>query len=180
MSVMTKTAAILGAALMLPACGTDDGKGMSAPARQVAPPADPAIEAFPSEGNTHVPVGTVIVYLTDPPTSGNHYPDPQSGGYLETAIAAGYLVHSMEHGAVVIYYNPATVTSPQKDSLKALAAAHPGDFSQVICVPRDDAAYPIILTAWTHRLRLPAYDQSRIDGFLALYLGHGPETDPNH
>ena len=169
--------AILGLALLIPACSDDSGSKFQA-AQIAAPTSDPDIETFPSEGQEHVDVGTTVTYLTDPPTSGAHYPSPQDGGYFETAIAAGYLVHSLEHGAVVIYYNPATVTDPQKDSLKALAAAHPGIYSQVVCVPRSDALYPIILTAWTHRLRLAAYDQSRIDGFIALYLGQGPESAP--
>ena len=168
--------AILGLALLIPACS--DGNGSDMTAARPAQTVDPAIETFASEGQEHVDVGTVIVYLTDPPTSGPHFPVPQDGGYFETAIASGYLVHSLEHGGVVIYYNPTTVTSPQKDSLKALAAAHPGTFSQIVCVPRDDAAYPIILTAWTHRLRLPVYDQARIDAFIALYLGQGPESAP--
>ena len=170
-------AAILALALLIPACSDSNGSGMQT-AQTSAPTSDPDIETFVSEGQEHVDVGTTITYLTDPPTSGPHYPSPQDGGYFETAIASGYLVHSLEHGAVVIYYNPATVTASQKDSLKALAAAHPGIFAQVVCVPRDDATYPIILTAWTHRLRLTTYDQSRIDGFIALYLGKGPESAP--
>lgn len=169
--------AMIAAAAILPACGGDRGAPKpQTPAQPI--PVDPGIETFPNEGSTHVPVGSAIVYLTDPPTSGNHYPDPQDGGYFETPIAAPYLVHSMEHGGVIVYYNPATVTAEQKDRLKALAAAHPGVFSQVICVPRDDASYPVILTAWLHRLRLAAYDQARLDGFLTLYLGQGPEKDP--
>ena len=32
----------------------------------------------------------------------------------------------------------------------------------MVVVPRNDAAFPIILTAWTHRLRLTTYDQNRI------------------
>lgn len=183
--MITKAIAILGLALLLPACGKDSGKPSDTSGTQQPPPSqpppspgDPQIETFASEGSTHVPVGTQIVYNTDPPTSGNHYPDVQDGGYFEVPIAAPYLVHSMEHGAVIIYYNPATVTASQKDSLRAIAATYPGMFGQVICVPRDDAAYPIILTAWTHRYRLPTYDQSRIDAFIALYRGNGPEAPP--
>jgi predicted outer membrane protein len=178
--MMMKAAAMMTLAVLLPACGKDSGTEPAAgPAPTPTPqPTDPQIETFPSEGSTHVPVGTVIVYNTDPPTSGDHYPDPQNGGYFETEIAAPYLVHSMEHGGVIIYYNPATVTKSQKDDLKALARAYPGIFDMVICVPRNDAAYPIILTAWTHRYRLPTYDQSRIDAFIALYRGHGPEAPP--
>jgi len=84
----------------------------------------------------------------------------------------------MEHGGVIIYYNPATVTTSEKSTLKTLAESHPGIFSQIVCVPRNDPTYPLILTAWTHRLRLAIYDQSRIDGFLTLFLGNGPEGAP--
>jgi len=45
-----------------------------------------------------------------------------------------------------------------------------------VVVPRNDATYPIILTAWTHRLRLTSYDAARIDGFLTLFIGQGPEN----
>lgn len=162
--------AAVATALILPACGG----GPSDQTKQSPVPTDPDIETFPNEGQEHVPVGTMVVYGTDPPTSGNHYPDPQDGGFFDHEIAAGFLVHSMEHGGVIIYYSPA-VTDDEIKELKKLAKAHPGSFSQVVCVPRNDPTYPIILTAWTHRLRLATYDQARIDGFITLYLGHGPE-----
>jgi hypothetical protein len=166
--------AAVAAALILPACGG----GPSGQKTQTPAPGDPDIETFPSEGSTHVPVGTVIVYQTDPPTSGSHYEEfVVDGGFFDRELPAPYLVHSMEHGGVIIYYSPA-VTDDQKNQLMQLAQDHPGRYSQIVCVPRNDATYPIILTAWTHRLRLTAYDKDRIDGFVALYLGNGPEHDP--
>ena len=168
-----------GMALILPSCGSSDSDDPQEPKVVETPvAADPGIETFPTEGGGHVTVGTVVVYRTDPPTSGAHYPDPAEGGFYETVVEAPYLVHSLEHGAVVVYYNPVTVSSPQKDNLRSLAAAHPGVFGQVICVPRNDAVYPVILTAWTHRLRLGAYDQDGIDGFVTLFLDQGPEQAP--
>ena len=166
----TRWLAAVAVALILPACGG----GPSGQKQQNAVFSDPDIETFPNEGQEHVPVGTVVVYGTDPPTSGPHYPDPQDGGFFDHEIASGYLVHSMEHGGVIIYYSPA-VTNDQKHELQHLAEAHRGTFDQVVCVPRNDPTYPIILTAWTHRLRLTEYDQARIDGFVTLFLGHGPE-----
>lgn len=170
---------LLALVLFVPACG---GGGSSESggtgSGSVISYSDPGIETFPNEGNTHVPVGTVIVYNTDPPTSGNHYPDPQPGGFYTSPIAPPFLVHSMEHGGVIIYYDASHVSQNDLATLQALAAAHPGNFAQVDVVPRSDAAYPIILTAWTHRLRLTSVDQSRINGFLALFLGNGPEAPP--
>jgi hypothetical protein len=165
---MWRWTAALAVAAILPACGeekADDGL------------VDAGIETFPNEGDTHLPVGTVIVYNTDPPTSGNHYPDPQLGGYYTSPIAAAFLVHSMEHGGVIIYYDASIVAPSDLTQLQNLAAQHPGDFSQVVVVPRSDPTYPLILTAWTHRLRLTQYDQTRIDGFITLFLGQGPEHE---
>lgn len=161
------------AALILPACDLPPGMSRGMPRYS-----DPEIETFPDEGHEHVAVGTVVSYKTDPPTSGPHYPNPQPGGYYLVPIESGFLVHSLEHGAVVLYYNPATTSSAERKHLKALARAHPGVFGQVVAVPRDDPSYPVILTAWTHRLRLSTYDEDRIDGFLTLFLGQGPESAP--
>jgi hypothetical protein len=170
-----------GLAVILPACGSPGSEASSPAGPAPSPsPTDPQIETFPSEGAMHVPVGTLVVYGTDPPTSGSHYPSPVGGGYYEFPIEAPYLVHSMEHGGVIVYYDPATLTNGQKNDLKALARAHPGVFAMVVCVPRNDPAYPIILTAWTHRLRLPAYDPDRIDGFVTLFLDQGPERAPTN
>lgn len=169
--------------LIIPACGSPGSSGSPGSGGSSALGvnlgafyADTAIETFLPEGRVHVPVGTFVDYHTDPPTSGNHYPAPQGGGFFEISIAPGYLVHSLEHGGVVIYYDPTLLTTTQKNTLKTMAQAHPGIFGQVVCVPRNDPAFPIILTAWTHRLRLTAYDQGRMDGFLTLFLGQGPET----
>jgi len=163
---------------LIPACGGGGGGGGgSSVSNGTVAFSDSAIETFPDEGNTHVPVGTPIDYQTDPPTSGNHYPDPQPGGYYTAPVASGFLVHSMEHGGVIIYYDASRLTADNLLALQALAAQHPGTFSQVVVVPRTDPTYAIILTAWTHRLRLEAYDQARIEGFMTLFLGNGPEKN---
>jgi hypothetical protein len=176
---MARRLLILGVlSVLIPACGGGGGDGGSTSAANGSVAySDAAIETFPSEGSTHVPVGTVVDYHTDPPTSGNHYPDPQPGGYYTAPVASGFLVHSMEHGGVIIYYDASRLTADNLLALQALAAQHPGTFSQVVVVPRTDPANAIILTAWTHRLQLAAYDQTRIEGFMTLFLGNGPEKD---
>jgi len=179
---MLRITMLLFLVVAVPACGGGggggggeaNGGGGAAPSATVFN--DPGIETFPNEGNTHVPVGTGIQYNTDPPTSGNHYPFPQQGGFFQNPILPGFLVHSMEHGGVIIYYNPSVITTAQTNTLKALAQAHQGVFGQVVCVPRNDTAFPFILTAWTHWLRLTTFDESRINNFLALFLGKGPES----
>jgi len=170
---------LAGVAILVPACGGGSSDVSDASSHAAVVFSDPGIETFPDEGHDHVPVGTVVPYQTDPPTSGNHYPDPQPGGFYDRPIASGFLVHSMEHGGVIIYYDQHHVSKKDLDALRSLADAHRGNFSQVVVVPRNDSDFPIILTAWTHRLRLIGYDADRVHGFLALFLGNGPEAAPH-
>ena len=130
---------------------------------------------FPDEGIEHVPEGTAVTYNTDPPTSGTHYPVAQPGGHYTREILPGYLVHSMEHGSVIIYYNP-SITEAQHNELRAIIEPHLGQFSSVIAVPRNDPDFPIILTAWRHWQRLRTYDINKIRDFIDLFLGEGPEN----
>lgn len=41
--------------------------------------------------------------------------------------------------------------------------------------PRVDSQFPIILTAWTKRLRLKGYDAAKIQAFVDQFIGFGPE-----
>lgn len=64
---------------------------------------------LPSEGNTHVPdARTAADYKTNPPTSGDHSPEPAPDGLYvagnEPAIANW--VHTLEHGRVILQYKP--------------------------------------------------------------------------
>jgi len=88
------------------------------------------------------------------------------------------LVHSLEHGAVVIYYDPTKLDPEAERSLKAFAQAHRHPWAGVLVVPNPepDFGYPYILTAWTVMLKLEEYDAKVVQAFLAEYLGRGPEN----
>lgn len=44
-------------------------------------------------------------YNSNPPTSGSHFPLWAKRGVYKTPLSDGYLIHSLEHGYVVISYN---------------------------------------------------------------------------
>lgn len=56
-------------------------------------------------GREHIPVGEKVEYNSNPPTSGSHFADWIRSGVYETPKEDGYLVHSLEHGYVVMSYN---------------------------------------------------------------------------
>lgn len=56
-------------------------------------------------GRNHVMPGTQVSYNSNPPTSGKHYADWVKAGIYKQSKEDGNLVHSLEHGYVVISYN---------------------------------------------------------------------------
>lgn len=56
-------------------------------------------------GRGHVQIGTVVDYNSNPPTSGKHYEDWIRSGVYETSKDDRNLVHSLEHGYVIMSYN---------------------------------------------------------------------------
>lgn len=62
-------------------------------------------QAVQDIGREHVPDGTQVQYNSNPPTSGSHYADWTRAGIYEQPIPNGHLVHSLEHGYVIISYN---------------------------------------------------------------------------
>lgn len=63
------------------------------------------VETFPDQGRNHIPDGTAEEYNSDPPTSGPHYAEWEKPGIYDRVLADGRLIHSLEHGYIVISYN---------------------------------------------------------------------------
>ncbi len=53
----------------------------------------------------HVPDGTALNYPSNPPTFGPHYSSWITKGFYSEPRADGNLVHSQEHGYVIIWYD---------------------------------------------------------------------------
>lgn len=56
-------------------------------------------------GRKHVEVGVQVQYNSNPPTSGDHYADWIRAGVYDLPKDDRYLVHSLEHGYIIISYN---------------------------------------------------------------------------
>lgn len=124
--------------------------------------------------------GTSVDYATGPPTSGAHYGRAINAGFYSDAQPNGNLVHSLEHGAVVIYYDPSTLSrnAEAEEDLRKLARSHRNPWAGVVVVPHPepDLQSPYVPTAWTVMLRLEQYEPETVRAFLAEYLGRGPEN----
>ncbi|MFE3458496.1 DUF3105 domain-containing protein [Nocardiopsis aegyptia] len=113
----------------------------------------------------HVEEGETVDYDGNlPPVGGEHYPIWQDCGVYDEPLRAEYAVHSLEHGAVWIGYDPSL---PESD-VQALAALYsPGDY--LLISPMEGVETPVVASAWGVQLPLDGVDDPRLPRFLAEY-----------
>ena len=62
-------------------------------------------QKFDDLGREHVPLTQPFEYNSNPPTSGSHFEDWVRAGVFDTVQLDRYLIHSLEHGYVIMSYN---------------------------------------------------------------------------
>ncbi len=75
-------------------------------------------------GRGHVPVSEKVDYNSNPPTSGKHYEDWVRSGIYNEPKDDRNLVHSLEHGYVILSYNCAKQVTSNKLQVTSLVYAH--------------------------------------------------------
>lgn len=130
-----------------------------------------AVVTVPDGGNDHVPNAT---YNTDYPTTGPHDPNPLPPGFYTDEQPPDRLVHSLEHGIIVIYYDEPG--SEVVDRLREWTDLYGGPWSGVLVTKMPGQGEEIVLTAWRRTLRQPTFDPAVAAAFVDLYRGRGPEN----
>ncbi|MCC9075989.1 DUF3105 domain-containing protein [Litorilinea aerophila] len=141
----------------------------------------------PSLGNTHLAPGALspIQYNSTPPTSGPHYGGLVSWGIYRTPQRYEQLIHNLEDGGVIIYYQCGEEGCPELvDQLEALVQEHLDLQQRVVLLPNDptwtdggpiplhqDMGSRIALTAWQRIDKFDEFDAGRIRQFIARYQG---------
>lgn len=127
------------------------------------PPAElEATETFEELDPVHLPPGSPIPeYNSDPPTSGPHDPTPAPCGVYREPVSDQAYLHSLEHGAVFIQYDPEL---PEAE-IEALEDAVRANGREILLAPRPGNPAPYALGAWTKLLLLDEMDQAVVDGF---------------
>lgn len=132
-------------------------------------------------GRTHVKEGEIVKYNSNPPTSGPHYPEWKKPDIYTEPQEDGYLIHSLEHGYVILSYNcdakPKDGSKVDCDTLKKQLSdvfKEKGAW-KLIVVPRPNLDVPIALTAWTYVDKMDKFDKNRIVAFIDALRDKGPE-----
>ncbi|MGH8945871.1 MAG: DUF3105 domain-containing protein [Acidimicrobiia bacterium] len=131
------------------------------------------VESFPQMGRDHLAEGEAPPdYNSTPATSGDHSSSPADCGIYITEIPDQVQVHNLEHGAVVIQYQP-DLDQSDIQALEAYARTKP---SHILVAPRADLDDPVVVTSWTRMLRLPTADIATIDLYYDQFAFSGPEV----
>ena len=137
------------------------------------PPELEAVETFPDLGALHLAVGSAAPdYNSDPPTSGPHDQTPAPCGIYRQPVPDVSQLHSMEHGAVVIQYDP----DLSQEQVELLEGADWSPAAEVIVAPRPDSPAPVALTAWTKRLLVDEVNVEVITAFQREFGNRSPES----
>jgi hypothetical protein len=103
------------------------------------------IKTFPATSRSHInDPNQRVKYSSNPPTSGRHFFEPADDGIYNEAPTDERLVHTMEHGRIIVWVKP-SVPAEQRADIKALVDE---DSYQMVLVPRPNMPDPIAVTAW--------------------------------
>jgi len=140
------------------------GKLSKAGARIAAAAGCTGVESPEDQGRTHLDSGESYTYPQQPPTSGPHDQNPLNAGVYSTPQSETQMVHSLEHGAVEIYYESTGANALSSDVVAALASAAQGNrraimtpAPQTLSGPLDDKTFTVSLAfaAWDRLVQCP-------------------------
>lgn len=136
------------------------------------------VKTYPSEGRSHVT--TKMIYKTNPPTSGDHNPNPADDGTYAPGQtpAKENFVHTLEHGRIEIQYAPNTLPTHigQLQTLVDQDGYHVLLFENNTQMP-----FAVAATAWTHLLGCKKWNDKVFDAirdFRKRYTDQAPEAIP--
>jgi hypothetical protein len=146
------------------------------------------LKSFKATGRKHLSsLAEIARYTSKPPTSGNHYQVPAEDGAYADPPDVKELVHTLEHGRVIIWFKK----SLPADQRAALKKYYDDDTYQMVLVPDTTGmTYAVAATAWNRDpepngtgrlLGCPKYDDAiftAIESFKDENRSRGPEPVP--
>jgi hypothetical protein len=149
----------------------------------------------PDDGQTHIADGTTCraadepcgpdPYGSVPATSGPHWNTPAAWGAYPTPQNESQLIHNLEHGGIVIWYDAEALDDAQIAELTSYVEGQVGSgisgrFKFIVSPwgGSEPLGGPVAVTAWRHNLTLDEFDMDAIRSFADTnYLRHAPEPN---
>ncbi len=187
---MTRTTTLLApivAAVFLASCDPGDDVVITHPDAPPIAPFDECTVSIARETATsasHVPPCSALSYDV-PPSSGTHFSQWAAYGSYDAPVPWGFLVHALEHGAIVLTYrcDVAADCTEIRETLEEIVAAQPRDSLcredapvRYVLAPAPDLEWPIAVLAWEHTYTATCLDRPSIEAFFASRYARGPEN----
>ena len=132
-----------------------------------------------------MPEGTVLTYNSNPPSSGPHYPVWANFQEYGVPLDEGYLVHSLEHGAVALLHKcepaapgcAATIEALRKirDSIPTDPKCDPTIRVRVLIAPFPKLETPVAAAAWGFTYKADCVDVPTLTQFVNDNYNKSPE-----
>jgi len=121
-------------------------------------------------------------YNSDPPTSGYHFAEEAQGGFYDENIytyPAGYLVHNLEHGYIIFWYNCDLLTGSACSELKSQIRSVMDELGGVkmVAYPWKSIDVPLVMTSWGRLQRFETFDTEQAKAFYRANLNKAPEPN---
>lgn len=141
---------------------------------------------IPSEGRHTADIEERIKYQSNPPAGGRHFQEAAGDGPYDEAPPDSTLVHTLEHGRIVIWFKPSL---PRADRANLKALFDEDDYHMVLA-PRRNMDAAVAATAWGaepqpegtgYTLTCPRLDDGVFDAIRSFKDEHrdnGPEVVP--
>ena len=131
------------------------------------------VETTPNFGRDHLQPGQTHQYDRPFPTSGTHAPVWVDPGLYDEPQPMTELIHSMEHGHIVIFYD-----DPGAEAMSLIrywSALFGGQWDGIVATPRSGLGKEVVLTAWRKTLRQDRFEPAAAAAFINAFRGRGPE-----
>lgn len=138
-------------------------------------PVDGPLQYLMYRDASHVPDGSRVAYDRFPPVGGPHSAlwAACNGVVYPTGVQNENMVHSLEHGAVWVSYNPDTISPADLSTMTDLVQGEP--YLVMSAYPGQES--PISLQSWAHQLAVESADDERILQFITA-LRANPYVTP--
>ena len=114
-----------------------------------------------------------VTYEQSPPVGGDHNPVWQNAGFYEDPVQNEKAVHTMEHGAVWITYEP-DLPQDQKDQLRQIVESQ----DCLLASPYPNLPTPVVASAWGKQLQLQSVDDPGLREFIQAYRKGSQTPEP--
>jgi hypothetical protein len=141
-------------------------------------------EKIPVETADHVQDGLPVNSPSDPPTSGTHYGVSMPSGFYGpdspeflNPTHDGYLIHSLEHGYIIFWYNCDLLDAQSCSTLKEDIQLVMDEFNGVklIAFPRPSLDVPLVMTSWGYLQKFENFNHDLAVQFIVTNQPLAPE-----